>query len=253
MPGVTKPVVRVDPRAGSKDLIAPLRGRGLRVKVERMEYADVAFLGRTEEGLVPVGIEHKKLDDVIQCITTGRFSHIQLPGLQDCYEAAWLLVEGRWKEGPNGTLLVGKGKTGWKAYDRGARPWKYSQVTRWLTTMEVKGGMHVRLTQTRDESVAFIDNLVTWWTAKSMDEHDAHLKVFDKRLVERVSAVRPSLLRKIAAQLPGVGRKRSIFVEDAFANPIAMFKSLAEQDVAAWCRVEQISLGRAKAIMRAIQ
>lgn len=196
--------LNVDPREGSKRLIEPLRDRGLAVTTERMDAGDVAWVGRGEHGRpVLVGLEYKTLGDLLQCFRDNRFAEHQLPGLQDNYDAAWLVVEGEWRPGPHGELVVRHGQR-WG--DPHGQAWRYLEVEGKLTTIEVRGGVNLRRSRSLDETVAMIHGLYAWWTSKDLDDHKSHLQFHDnKPLSRRVSTRRPTVGVKIAAQLPHIG------------------------------------------------
>jgi ERCC4-type nuclease len=198
-------VLQVDPREGSKKLVDPLRSRGLSVEVSQMEAGDVAWVGRGEGGKpVLVGVEYKTISDLLQCFENGRFAENQLPGLQDNYDIAWLLVEGQWREGEAGELRVLTKGYQWEE-PRG-RLMSYVQFEERIASVEILGG--VAVVQTRDfkHTLAWLHARYSWWTSKNMDEHKSHLQLYDnKPMSHRVTNRRPNLAVKIASQLPGIG------------------------------------------------
>ena len=56
----------VDRRAGSKELVKPLRKKGLEVVETELEFGDVSFVGKGNGGAdVHIGIEYKRLSDLV--------------------------------------------------------------------------------------------------------------------------------------------------------------------------------------------
>lgn len=222
----------VDPRAGSENLIPALRDLGTRVTVEQMEFGDVAFAGNGPSGIVSIGIEHKRLDDVLACITTGRFAAHQLVGMQPCYDIRWLIVQGEWKAAPGGELLIRKGSK-WKPVPGQRRQvWFYSALEHWLMTMSVQGGFNVHRAVDLRGSATFIKALHSWWQ-KPWEGHDG-LNVFNDTLVR--SIVRPGITRRMAAQVPGIGWELSGRVARHFGTP----KKMVNADVGEWLEVAKV-------------
>ena len=90
-------MILVDTRAGSNELIEPLLKAGLPVEEATLEFGDLAFLGRGEGGKkLTIGIEHKKMGDLVQSMTGGRLAGHQLPGMLGMYDRCWLIAEGDW-------------------------------------------------------------------------------------------------------------------------------------------------------------
>src|SRR2546426_10716375 len=95
-------MILVDDRTGSKALY-PFLPSGS-AEICRLNSADYAFVGNGNGKPTLVGIERKGLNDALQCIQTGRFAGTQLPGLLHDYDVVYLIVEGAWRPGKEGTL-----------------------------------------------------------------------------------------------------------------------------------------------------
>ena len=89
-------VIFVDYRAGSHELVAPLKALGLPVEETTLDAGDVAFSGRGEKGKeVLVGIEYKRLSDLISSLRTERLQGHQLVAMSEAgFDYSWLLIEG---------------------------------------------------------------------------------------------------------------------------------------------------------------
>ena len=236
----------VDSRVGSKDLAPQLQGAELCT----LEYADVALTGMVNNLPVFIGIEVKTLGDVLSCMRNGRFAGHQLPGLLKDYDYTYLIIQGVYRAGKDGLLQIPKGKTvsiegerGWKTYDYGATiAWK--DLEGWITTMETKTPLNIRRTSNRAETVEIIKSLHTWWVHKDWDKHRSHLD-FD-RSATPVGLRKPSLLRRIVKELPGVGWDRSQKVEKHFGSVLAMVLAKPEE----WRKVEGIGKTLASKIVK---
>lgn len=237
--------MRVDIRAGSNDLIPLLRRRGVRdVEPATLFFGDIEITGRgPEDRPVSIGIEHKKLPDLLQCIDNGRFVGHQLPGMLDIYEVNWLLVEGIWRERPDGLIEVPRG-AGWQPIRTGMGSAMAATLQGFLMTMEQKVGLKVMRTGTCMQTVDWLFHLNRWWTAKEWEEHRAHLAFDNSQAMALIS--RPSLLRRVAATLPGIGMGRSGPVSRKFSSVVDMALAGKEE----WMGIVGIGKTTAERVVR---
>lgn len=206
----------VDRRVGSNDLVAPLRKAGFPAELDDLEFADVAFAGKGTKGSdVILGIELKKLNDLVGSLRSGRLAGHQLPGLRAQYDHAWLVVEGLWKVDERGRVVTFKGQSrGWSEL-----PGKMSagELEKQVLTLELCGGLHVRYTNSRADTVRFIGTLYRWWTDQSLDHHTSHLAVHTQPTLIPISEHRAAFTR-----LPGIGIRSSRAVADHFHNSLRL-------------------------------
>lgn len=211
-------MIFIDDRIGSKDLIKHMPENS--AQLTRLRFGDAMFLGNGPEGCpVHVAMELKTIGDILACIIDGRFSGHQLPGLLAHYHVIYLIIEGKHRPDPRTGLLQVPGSRGWRDADYGAKRWMYRDLDCFLSTMEMKAGIKVRRSYDRKESAQILLAQHHWWTAKDYDEHRAH-EAFD--ISGEPSVVRPSLLRRIAAQLPGIGWQKAQAVEKHFPDVVTM-------------------------------
>lgn len=207
-------MILVDRRVGSKDLVEPLRTFGMPVEMVELDFADVAFTGRGAKGTpVDIGIELKKLNDLVGSLRSGRLAGHQLPGLRSQYEHAWLCVEGLWKANEHGMVTTYQGKyRGWANL-----PGKMmaSELEKQVLTLELCGGLHVRYTNSRADTVRFMATLYRWWTDSALDHHTSHLAVHDQPTLIPIDEYRAAFCK-----FPGIGVKASKAVADYFHNSI---------------------------------
>lgn len=254
-------MLSIDPRRGSGDLLRYFTGTGLAVQLTQMDYGDVAFMGVGRGGLpVPVGIEVKQVGDILNCMKDGRFAGHQLKGLVQCYQDAWLLVEGDYRGAYGTGVLQQKHATGkyWFDATQGSRAMMYRDFDKWLLTQLVKGGIRYMRTYDRQETVQFIRDLYAWWGA-GWDSHKSHLaqntSMEDQR--DECMLVKPSLLREIASKLPGVGWVRAGAVE-AYFTGVCASRVMSAVDIMMcatekeWAEVEGIGKGIAKKVWEAL-
>ena len=228
----------LDPRDGSRDYLEPLTSLGAQVICDQIDFGDVAFWGSGRA----IGIELKKFDDMLQCITTGRFAGHQLPGLAETYDEAYLIVEGLWRPNPTDGVLEQFRGGQWHPAGRGVRRWMYRDFLAYLTTMEVKGGVRVQRTVNQNETARAILALYDWW--QRFDEHRSHIAL-NRAGRDAAIFVRPTLARRVACELDGVGLEKSSDVVAAFPTVRSMVNA-TEKD---WKKVKGIGKTLAKRIV----
>jgi ERCC4-type nuclease len=234
-------VLLVDYRAGSKDLIDPLRRLGLPVEETDLAFGDIAFCGRGEGGApVAIGIEHKRISDLIQSMTSGRLQGHQLLGMLDAYDRHYLIIEGDWDQDSQGRAVMFRGK-GVRKPIHGAPP--AIELEKRICTLEARGGFRLRYTTTRRGSIRTIIALYRFWTDKDLDLHRSHLAVHAPDL-DRGLKIPISLKRQLAATLPDVGYIKSQAVDNYFPSIRAMFNASPEE----WQKIEGIGKKIAKSL-----
>lgn len=231
-------MIFLDPREGSHDYLQPLHSLGAAVDSDtQLDFGDVAFWGSGRA----IGIELKKLDDMLQCITTGRFAGHQLPGLAAAYDEAYLLIEGLWRPNPSDGVLEQWRAGGWYPA-RGGRGWMYRDFVSYLTTMEIKGGVRVVRSTSQDETARAILALYDWW--QDYDGHKSHLAL-NRAQRDAAIFIRPTFARRVACELDGIGFERSSDVAAAFPTVRRMVNA-SEKD---WRTVKGIGKTLAKRIV----
>lgn len=243
-------MIQIDDRTGSDRLGASIRKRKVKTDMCRLDFGDAAFIGSGPGGRpVSVGIEYKIVSDALKCITDGRFAGHQLIGLTQSYEVVILLLEGRTRpDAREGLLQVQHDKGYWYDARVGQRSFMYHALDNWLLTLSFKAGIRVIRTGNLDESAAAVIDLFRWWTDKEYEAHRSHLALVDD-LNDRVSMIRPNIVRRMAKELPGVGWDRSNTVSKRFRTPMDMCMA-DERD---WSALDGIGKKTAQGIIRAIQ
>lgn len=236
-------MIYLDSRTGSGELFTMLQARRLPVEMTTLRFGDLAFAGHGPRGETMIGIERKKTKDLIQSLTSGRLSGHQLPGLVEDYAYRWLVVEGNYRESPEGLIEVPRG---------GSKPWelvrfKYIALENYLITLALKGGLHVQRTYSADETVAWTEALYRWWTAKEWKDHRSHLALHQSS--DYAVFFPPSLAHRMAAQLPGIDEVRAPLVARHFGTPLTM--ALAE--IREWQQISGIGPTISSRVYKAIR
>lgn len=163
----------IDDRSGSNELIPLLAGDD--TISCRLDSGDVAIPGNGPAGDIMVGVEVKKINDLLSSIATGRLQATQLPKLLVDYQEVWLLLVGDYRPGPTGTLQVERGSR-WSGHCIGNREVPYSYVEGFLIECGTLGVHHKRVESNR-EAAWWIRSLEHWW-GKPWDKHKA-MRKFD--------------------------------------------------------------------------
>lgn len=221
--------------AGSREVAAAVNKRPghpevILLSMAEMPFGDCMMTWKGPQGkALLVGVEIKKLDDILSCIQTGRFAGWQMPGMLGTYDISLLLVEGNWQMNhQTGVLEHLKGAGGWHAVSTGPRKWMYRELNRWLLVLSMVAGIQVLKTRGMDETVQTLIDLHAlgeegWNDHRSLKTHS---QVTTDQLKyrelpdgsKRMRYEKPSLLEKLAAQFDGLGVDRAIAVGEHFKS-----------------------------------
>lgn len=256
-------MILLDNRIGAKELYPLFQSHThTPTQLTRLEYADVAFMGVGEGGVpIQIGIERKRFGDLLSSISSGRLSSHQLPGLVASYGIVYLVVEGIWRVNADTGMIEkwrGKGKSrgksggGWQAWEFGNERWTGNRVYGYLNTLELKAGVHIYHTATPMETVQWANRLYKWWN-KGWDKHTSHIGTGCGKLTSScggmVQLSKPTLMRRIAKELPGIGTKLSGEVGKHFGSVFEMMLA-SEED---WMKIPGIGKVMAKNVFQALR
>jgi len=213
----------------------------------RLEFGDACFTGNGRHGPVAVGIEVKKVHDALSCMTDGRFAGHQLPGLVKTYDSVWVILEGKFTVDFGTGLLLADGGRRRGAMAHGIRRFMYRDLSNWQTSMEVCANIRFRRTTDRVETARFLADLHGWF-GKPFGDHKAHLALHTEA-PDYAQFARPSLARMVAAQLPGVGYKKSLAVVQKFGTVVEMVNASENE----WSEIDGIGDVLANKIYNALR
>jgi ERCC4-type nuclease len=207
-------MITVDYRDGSKELLKPLLKLGLDAEIGTLEFGDVAFEGRGAEGSsVDVGVEYKKLGELITCMRDGRYSGHQLPGMSVYDYRILLIEEGLTQPDVEGYICIMgfDHKTRTRKWVRHPSNMLLSEYEKHLFTYMWCGGVTVLRSKDLQGSAKMLFFLYRWWTDQALDDHTSHLQQHKPASVLPLSAQRIALMA-----WPGVGRQVSRAALDRF-------------------------------------
>lgn len=212
-------MIYLDNRIGSKELL-PLFPKNI-ATLTHLNYADIAFLGRGADDFpISIGIERKRIQDLVTSMTGGRLSGHQLPGLLASYDIRYLIVEGLWRPNPRNGILEKPIARGWAPIQLGSRTFMAKEILGFLNTLHICAGICIWRSATPRETAQYVSSLYHWWTDKALDEHKSHRLPYTP--YANLSTKRPSLVQRIAAELPGIGIGKAKAVSKKFKSVLQM-------------------------------
>lgn len=244
--------MRIDTRAGSCELEAPLKAHGLPVEMCSMPAGDVEIVGRGPRGRpLLIGVEFKTVRDALTCMRDRRYAE-QLREMRRRYEVCWLLVEGEWRANAEGLIEV-RERRGWQ--ERGH--FTVQEYAAWLLTMTQRGGALLWTTTSRDETVTWLRTLYWWWTAKDFDAHRAHLEWYTPAYVPEnpMDLTPPGVVQKVAAALLAQGPTVDVNGERARAVGAAFgsVRAMLDAGMKEWTAVDGIGAKTAKRVVEVLR
>lgn len=213
----------VDPREGSAELAKPLRQRGLEVVDDEQIDADVQFTGRGEKGeTVEVGIEVKKLSDLVASLQTQRMQGVQLPRMRGVqadgkarYDFAYLLIiENELVYDARGMLMRRSGRNRFRPMNGHMT---ISELYKRINVLHLQGGLNPMWCSKQRDAIRWIEALYHTFTDTDLDKHKSHLGIYSPPPLVPLSAFQTHL---IGGRYPGVGKVVAAAAEKKFKGSI---------------------------------
>lgn len=221
---------------GSAGLYEDLKKTSLSLKIERLDGGDLMFLGNGPDGKeVTVGIEFKKIRDLLSSLRTQRLQGHQLFELQ-AYDFRFLLVEGEYRHDEDGLVTLRSGFRDWKPAPGRFRA---AELDKTLLGLVLRAGIIVKETHTRRDSIRWIESTYRNFTDGAWDDHSSHIGVY-----RPPALVRPSEFRNFLMGIPHVGHKTSKAVEAFFRSPRQAIAARA----ATWAEIDGVGKKGAQTI-----
>ena len=215
----------------------------------RLDSGDVAFGGANG---ITIGIELKHLSDALSCMFSSRLADTQLPAMAEAYDVRYLIIEDLYRPCPYSGVLQR-----WKAFpskkDTVCGRWydaaagrnrvMYNTFEMWLQTMSELGGARLERTAGIETTAALVSSLYSWW---QREEHHSFNVMHNG--ADTAALSRPTLLRRMAALLPGIGWQRSKDVADHFGSVSRMVNATETE----WTEIDGIGKGIAAKVTKAL-
>jgi ERCC4-type nuclease len=173
-----------------------------------------------------VGIERKRMRDMVNSLRGGRLAGEQIPKLLR-YDQPYIIFESRWK-------------TDWvtgQAVEKWGRDWTpvLSGTKQIITGLEIQSALNdiqdktlIKILHTEDpkQTVELVVQLAYSW-AKPWDKRNHHLDLH--RPVQYQSADKASTVRRVAFALNGIGWEKSLEIESHFPTVEAMVGATVQE------------------------
>lgn len=212
-------MIDVDSAVGSADLVDLLCAAGLPARLAHMESADVAFVSK---GGLRIGIEVKKIGELVTSLQTERLQGHQLLKMVKHYDRRYMIVEGDFTHDKRGRGVI----RGRFLITRGIP--NAMALEQRLFNLQTRAGLIIRNVWERADTVRVIGAWYRYWTEKDLEAHTSHLALyapdFDARLGEEVST-----LRDMVARIPGVGFEMSQAIEEYYGGLRRLLDSNIEE------------------------
>lgn len=255
-------MILVDSAKGSWELKSLLQRQGIITDIASMKYADACFEGNGPDGIVGVGIERKRPQDMLDCIDDGRYTGHQRVGMGKMYKFNFLVIEGYWRpDVRSGLMLFGipkpDGTMFWSSKSPRGQRVMYRKMRRYLFSASLA---RVVVLYTRDIAHTAYDIVELYhWFQKPWRDHKAMLAMHqgyfwqqegrsDELMTLPTLDHKPSLVRRWAAELGGIGVKKSEDAERVFRTPHA----LANSEELDWMKLEGVGVGTAQSVVAEI-
>jgi ERCC4-type nuclease len=189
-----------------------------------LEYGDVSWLGNGPDGefTASIGVERKRLRDMLSSMETGRLANHQLLGMANAYHYSYIVVEGIWRAGASNFIEIPKGYGKWETLKLGSRPFTTSSMDNFVNTLQCMLGVTVIFTPSLARTAIWITNVYRWWTAKKWSQHRSVCGKVQCRSLPVNARGRTSLVARVAMELKGVSAVRAMALAKAFPNVTAL-------------------------------
>lgn len=220
----------VDYREGSAELLKPLQRMGLPAESGDIP-ADLAWEGRGERGAtVQVGVEFKKIGELVQSLRTDRLVGHQLLKMRDNFDFCYLLIEGDLLyDDRTGRLLKRSGRRQFRPLPGGMVA---QELLKRLHVLHLRGGLNPIWGSKRADTYQHIQALYRTWTDCDLDQHKSHLAIYQAPTLIPISEFRGFFTR-----IDGIGTKVSLAVERHFGGNIRKAVNAPQSE---WLKIEGI-------------
>jgi ERCC4-type nuclease len=236
-------MIEVDYRIGSVELESPLKRLvGTKnVRQAKLPSADFRFAGNGPEGRILIGIERKRVRDLVSSIQSSRLGGFQMKNMRGDYDRIYLLVEGYYRPGRNGELENGSG-----AIRLGKRLAEYSMIDNYLN-VAAEYGVRVKRSGSDVESAWIIANLWKCWS-KPWKDHKSQSEDVLYTPIPGKPGRKPSTVVRMIAQIEGIDTL-AWKLGAKFATPLEMCRAKPS----AWVVPGRIGEARANAIVKMLR
>lgn len=239
-------MIYVTSAANDDDLFTALGSLAVKAPIP---HGDAIFFGVWEDDHpIRILVERKKIPDMVESVNSGRYLNQAQQAIDSGFEVLVLIVEGVVRPGRDGILEQHKTSKARKSYWVQVLPaMMYSRFDGYLSELAIYTGIRVKRSTGVKETAAQIK--VLWQMFQKPPSDHQSLKQIWEPNHKTDFLKRPSLVRKVAAQFPGIGWGRSGAVDGHFKSVADMVNA----GVSDWEAVPGIGHKTALTVTSAIQ
>jgi len=195
-------------------------------------HGDAVFFGvNSDSSPIRIACERKKVSDMVASVLDGRYLSQAQAASDAGFDQLVLIVEGEIRVAKDGSIRT--------------RPdIQYSRFDRYMTDLSLLGGILVKRSAHVQETAAIVKATWLWF---QRPDHQS-LNVIYNQPHPHVTLTKPSLVRRIAKELPGIGWGRSAAVDSFFPSVVSLVMA-TEND---WKSIDGIGPKTAKQVVAAL-
>ena len=245
-------MLSIDRRKGSAELAPLFDGLHVPYQVEELPFGDFSFVGNGVKGPGLIGVERKRIGDLINSMCDGRLVGHQLPGMFEYFDHSYLIVEGVLRPEPTtGILQQGvedkRGAMWWKDITLGRRRFMWRDLDGFLTTVE-HSRVKVRRTDSSWMTAHTVASIYHWYTHKAWSEHDSLRQLHSVPFPVMTMEDKRNIVRRIAKEFAHIGVEKSLAVAMKFRSVWDMVTA----DRSEWETIPGIGPGISKRVQEEI-
>jgi len=207
-------VIYVTDKPNDRDMAQLL---GKLAVVAPIPFGDCVFFGKSEDGEVRVLIERKKVGDMANSVVDGRYLNQARAAHGAGFSPLILIVEGHFRPNKMNGLVETPHGDGWSEVVPNI---SYTRFDTYLDELGLFLGVIVKRSLSVNETVAQVKNL--WQLFQRPPSEHQSLKQLYTAPAPGVLLSKPTIVRRVAKELDGIGWERSIAVADKFKTIRAM-------------------------------
>ena len=143
-----------------------------------------------------------------------------MPKMVRTYEHCWLILEGVWRPNPQSGVLEEGVSGGWREVRLGSKGFAYCQLDNFLTSLQSRVHLMVKYAGSVEGTAHLVKGMWNWYR-KPWDSHKSGLVIYTPP-PPAAMFFKPNLVRRVAAQLEGIGWEKSAAVAARFGTVLDM-------------------------------
>lgn len=177
---------------------------------------DFRFIGQGPASPVLIGVERKRMSDLLNSKRQGRLSGEQLPKLHQHYDYYYLIIEARWKaDWHTGELLEKRGRDWLPGFRGGTKNGIFTALELQSYLADITAKSPIQIIHTEDPR-GTIDQVVALSYAWSKPWNSRHHHSDIHRPAQYAEIEKSSTVRRLSYSLTDIGWEKSREIEGEF-------------------------------------